>query len=90
MADANFLSVERRSVISSIEKPDTNAIYPGISGSTQRERNYESPAAHTFSSENSCPIINNICLFRNQPILLIADSQSLKVAYHLQKIQAFS
>ena len=68
----------------------TNPINPGISGSTQRERNYESPAAHTFSSENSCSIINNICLFRNQLTLLIAYSQSLKVAYHLQKIQAFS
>jgi len=68
----------------------TNPINPAISGSTQRERNYEIPAAHTFSSENSCPIINNICLFRNQLILLIAYSQSLKVAYHLQKIQAFS
>jgi len=47
--------------MSSKERPDTNAIYPGVSGSTQRERNYESQAVHSFSSENSGFIINNIC-----------------------------
>jgi len=61
MAEAIFLSANPRSVMLSIERRDTNAIYPGISGSTQGERNYESQAVHSFSSENSGSIINNIC-----------------------------
>ena len=60
MAEAIFLSVDPCSVMLSIERPDTNAIYPGISGSTQGDRNDRSPAENTISNDNSCSIINNI------------------------------
>jgi len=42
-----------------MERPDTNAIYPGISGSTQGDRNDRSPAVNTISNDNSCSIFNN-------------------------------
>ena len=45
MAEAIFLSVHPPSVMSSIERPDTKAIYPGISGSTQGDRNDKSHKA---------------------------------------------
>jgi len=90
MAEAIFLSVDPRSVMSSIERPDTNAIYPGISGSTHGERNDRSPAANTISNDNSCSIINNICLSRILLIAVIVCNQSWEEASHLQKTRVFS
>ena len=85
-----FLSAERRSVMSSIERPDTNSIYLRINGSTQGDRNYRSPAAKTIRNDNSCSIINNICLFRILLIPVIVCNQSWEEASRLQKIQVFS
>jgi hypothetical protein len=45
-------------VISSIDMPDTKAIYPGISGTTQGDRKERSPAANTMSNDKSCSIFN--------------------------------
>ncbi|BBO77404.1 hypothetical protein DSCW_48210 [Desulfosarcina widdelii] len=59
MAGAIFLSVEPWPVMSSIERPDTNAIYPGIIGSTHGDRNDKSPAENTISNDNSGCMVNN-------------------------------
>jgi hypothetical protein len=60
MADAIFLPDESRLIISSIDMPDTKAIYPGISGTTQGDRNDRSPAANTMSNDKSCSIFSNL------------------------------
>ena len=57
MADAIFLPGESRLDISSIDMPDTKAIYPGISGTTQGDRNDRSPAANTMSNDNLVPYL---------------------------------